>query len=83
MIEKDKIVEKNMKVVVPAIRFAGVLIFFFGLAVLFNLGGIGESIVGTRDGLHKIIGMVFAISGIVEVIVMPRIIETLVKKNKK
>ena len=72
-----------MKVIVPAIRFAGIMIFCFGLAVLFNFGGVADIVGGTEDGFHKIAGMVMAIFGIVEIIVTPRILESILAKNRK
>lgn len=76
----DKSFEKNFKIIISAIRFAGILIFTFGLALIFDLGGIAGKMDMTDN---KMIGMGFAIMGIVEFILTPRIFEIALKKNKK
>lgn len=79
----SKIPDNNLKIIISAIRFAGIIIFFFGIFLLFNIGNAAEKMDMTDDGMNKIIGMVMAIFGIIEVIVTPRILEAILQKNKK
>lgn len=78
-----QIPDNNLKIIISAIRFAGIIIFFFGIILLFNIGNVAEKMDMVDDGINKIIGMVMAIFGIIEVIVTPRILEAILQKNKK
>jgi hypothetical protein len=78
-----QIPDNNLKIIISAIRFAGILIFFFGMILLFNFGEVAEKMNMVNDGMNKIIGMVMAIFGIIEVILTPRILEAILQKNRK
>lgn len=73
----------HLKIIISAIRFAGILIFLFGIILLFNIGNAAEKMNMADDGINKTIGMVMAIFGIIEVILTPRILEAVLQKNRK
>jgi hypothetical protein len=83
MTDTDKTVEKNLKVIIPVIRFVGLMIFFFGMALIFDLGEVATNMDLVKEDLNKIIGMVLGIMGIIEVVLTPRILESVLGKNKK
>ena len=75
--------EQNLKVIISAVRFAGVMIFAFGIVLLFDIGGLAESMNLTDNNINKLIGMFLSILGIVEVVLTPRILESVLQKNRK
>ena len=75
--------EQNLKVIISAVRFAGVMIFAFGISLLFDIGGLAESMNLTENNINKLIGMFLSILGIVEVVLTPRILESILQKNRK
>lgn len=75
--------EQNFKIIIHAVRFAGIMILFFGILLLFNIGDFASQMNLVEGGTHKIIGMVLAMFGIVEIILTPRILESVLGKNKK
>lgn len=80
---KNEELEKNIKFVIQAIRFAGILIFVFGIILIFDFGGIAEKMGIIETSNQKIFGMVLSIMGIIEFILTPRILESVLTKNKK
>jgi hypothetical protein len=80
---ENKQVENNLKIIISAVRFAGVLIFAFGILLLFNIGGLAEGLNLQENEMNKLIGMFLSILGIVEFILTPRILESILLKNKK
>ncbi len=80
---ENKQTEQNLTIIISAIRFAGVMIFAFGIALLFDIGGLAESMNLTENNINKLIGMFLSILGIVEVVLTPRILESILQKNRK
>ncbi len=80
---ENKQTEQNLKIIISAIRFAGVMIFAFGIVLLFDVGGLAESMNLTENSINKLVGMFLSILGIVEVVLTPRILESILQKNRK
>jgi hypothetical protein len=80
---ENKQTEQNLKIIISAIRFAGAMIFAFGIVLLFDVGGLAESMNLTENNINKLVGMFLSILGIVEVVLTPRILESILQKNRK
>jgi hypothetical protein len=74
MSDSSKIVEQNIKVMMRAVRIFGALILIFGILVMFDMGGVAAW-VGAESGSHKLMGMIFCVFGIIEIIVAPMFLQ--------
>ncbi len=83
MSSDHEIIKNNLKFIIPPIRFAGLLIFLFGTALLFNFVGLAEKMDLLKDGAHQVIGMMISIFGIIEFILTPRILESILDRKAK
>jgi hypothetical protein len=74
MSDSSKIVEQNIKVMMRAVRTFGVIILIFGILIMFDIGGMAAW-VGADGDSHKLMGMIFCIFGIIEIIVAPMFLQ--------
>ena len=61
--------------IIKVIRFSGVMMILLGTAAFFDLGGVATMIGLGTDNLNQILGGMLMIAGVIEIVVLPRLIE--------
>jgi|GEM_PF-5214388 len=67
--------QETQKIIIKTVRITGFIILLMGGGVFFNLGGIANQIGFSDDGAHHFIGGAIAILGMMDIILVPRILD--------
>lgn len=69
--------------IIPLLRLMGVIACAMGLLFIFNVMNVGELVGLMEEGMHKYLGGILCIIGLIDILILPRIFEQISQKNRK